>query len=27
MVEAVTDGLAGAGVPEEQLLPDRFSGY
>lgn len=27
MVEAVTDGLAGEGVPEEQLLPDRFSGY
>jgi len=27
MVEAVTGGLAGEGVPEEQLLPDRFSGY
>jgi ferredoxin-NADP reductase len=27
MVEAVTQGLSRAGVPEEQLLPDRFSGY
>jgi ferredoxin-NADP reductase len=27
MVEAVTEGLSGAGVPEEQLFPDRFSGY
>jgi ferredoxin-NADP reductase len=27
MVEAVTEGLSGEGVPEEQLLPDRFSGY
>ena len=27
MVEAVTQALADAGVPEEQLLPDRFSGY
>jgi hypothetical protein len=27
MVEAVTEGLSGEGVPEEQLRPDRFSGY
>ena len=27
MVEAVTEGLSGAGVPEEQLRPDRLSGY
>jgi ferredoxin-NADP reductase len=27
MVEAVVEQLAGAGVPEEQMLPDRFSGY
>jgi ferredoxin-NADP reductase len=27
MVESVTEGLGGAGVPDEQLLPDRFSGY
>ena len=27
MVESVVDELASAGVPEEQLLPDRFSGY
>jgi NAD(P)H-flavin reductase len=27
MVTAVTEALSGAGVPEEQLLPDRFSGY
>jgi len=27
MVEAVTEALSVAGVPEEQLLPDRFSGY
>jgi ferredoxin-NADP reductase len=27
MVEAVTGQLSAAGVPEEQVLPDRFSGY
>ena len=27
MVEAVTEGLKEAGVPEDQLRPDRFSGY
>jgi ferredoxin-NADP reductase len=27
MVEAVVGQLSGAGVPEEQVLPDRFSGY
>jgi ferredoxin-NADP reductase len=27
MVEAVTGQLTAAGVPEEQVLPDRFSGY
>jgi ferredoxin-NADP reductase len=27
MVEGVVEHLAGAGVPEEQVLPDRFSGY
>ena len=27
MVEAVTEALSAVGVPEEQLLPDRFSGY
>jgi ferredoxin-NADP reductase len=27
MVEAVAGQLAEAGVPEEQVLPDRFSGY
>jgi ferredoxin-NADP reductase len=27
MVEAVVDALGAAGVPEEQVLPDRFSGY
>lgn len=27
LVEAVTGQLSGAGVPEEQVLPDRFSGY
>jgi len=27
MVEAVVEQLSGAGVPEEQVLPDRFSGY
>jgi ferredoxin-NADP reductase len=27
MVEAVTDALRGAGVPEEQVRPERFSGY
>lgn len=27
MVESVVEALAGAGVPEEQVLPDRFSGY
>jgi ferredoxin-NADP reductase len=27
MVTAVTEALSGAGVPEEQLFPDRFSGY
>jgi ferredoxin-NADP reductase len=27
MVEAVTGQLSEAGVPEEQVLPDRFSGY
>ncbi len=27
MVEAVTGQLNAAGVPEEQVLPDRFSGY
>jgi ferredoxin-NADP reductase len=27
MVESVVEALTGAGVPEEQVLPDRFSGY
>jgi len=27
MVETIVDELSGAGVPEEQVLPDRFSGY
>ena len=27
MVEAVTESLDGAGVPEEQIRPERFSGY
>ena len=27
LVEAVTEELSTAGVPEEQVLPDRFSGY
>jgi ferredoxin-NADP reductase len=27
MVEAVVGQLSAAGVPEEQVLPDRFSGY
>jgi ferredoxin-NADP reductase len=27
MVEGVTGQLSAAGVPEEQVLPDRFSGY
>jgi ferredoxin-NADP reductase len=27
MVEAVTGELSAAGVPDEQVLPDRFSGY
>ena len=27
MVESVVEALAGAGVPEEQVLPSRFSGY
>jgi ferredoxin-NADP reductase len=27
MVEAVVEQLSGAGVPEEHVLPDRFSGY
>ena len=27
MVESVTEQLQGAGVPEERLLSDRFSGY
>jgi len=27
MVETVVNELGGAGVPEEQVLPDRFSGY
>jgi ferredoxin-NADP reductase len=27
MVESVVESLQAAGVPEEQLLPDRFSGY
>jgi ferredoxin-NADP reductase len=27
MVEAVVEELHGAGVPEERVLPDRFSGY
>jgi ferredoxin-NADP reductase len=27
MVDSVTEGLAGAGVPEEQIRPERFSGY
>jgi ferredoxin-NADP reductase len=27
MVESVVESLAAAGVPEEQVLPDRFSGY
>jgi ferredoxin-NADP reductase len=27
MVETAVEALASAGVPEEQVLPDRFSGY
>ena len=27
MVEGVTGQLSAAGVPEERVLPDRFSGY
>jgi len=27
MVESVVEALSTAGVPEEQVLPDRFSGY
>jgi len=27
MVEGVSEMLAQAGIPEEQILPDRFSGY
>jgi NAD(P)H-flavin reductase len=27
MVEGVVEELKQAGVPEEQILPDRFSGY
>jgi ferredoxin-NADP reductase len=27
MVEAVTDQLRAAGIPEEQIRPERFSGY
>jgi ferredoxin-NADP reductase len=27
LVKAVTDQLSGAGVPDEQVLPDSFSGY
>ena len=27
MVEAVVGELHGAGLPEEQVLPDSFSGY
>src|SRR4051794_24006192 len=27
MVESVVEALSSAGVPEEQVLPDRFSGY
>ena len=27
LVEAVSGQLSGAGVPDEQVLPDRFSGY
>jgi ferredoxin-NADP reductase len=27
MVESVVESLAAAGIPEEQVLPDRFSGY
>lgn len=27
MVESVVDSLRAAGVPEEQVVPDRFSGY
>jgi ferredoxin-NADP reductase len=27
MVEAVVDALRGAGVPEDQVRPERFSGY
>jgi NAD(P)H-flavin reductase len=27
LVEAVVEELQSAGVPEEQILPDRFSGY
>ena len=27
MVEAVADALGDAGVPEEQVRPERFSGY
>jgi ferredoxin-NADP reductase len=27
MVEAVTDSLRDAGIPEDRILPERFSGY
>jgi hypothetical protein len=27
MVESVVEQLASAGVPEDRVLPDRFSGY
>ena len=27
MVEAVTEQLRGAGIPEERITPERFSGY
>ena len=27
MVESVADALRGAGVPEERVRPERFSGY
>jgi ferredoxin-NADP reductase len=27
MVEAVVEQISGAGVPDEQVFPDRFSGY
>jgi NAD(P)H-flavin reductase len=27
MVESVVESLKGAGIPEDQIRPDRFSGY